>query len=268
MKITASRKDDILKQREEYDKETKVVDDRYEKGKDDWEKALYKSAKDIETNLSELIGSTTIDLRIEVSPWGRYRDGYEVTVEGNNRDIFDKKKALSWHWNAYLKDGEVAKESGSWSGLQATTAEQLDDLQESVRILKKLNEIDWAPIINAPKPELSKYVTEEDRQFLKERSANRPKFENELIAASLEDLVGSKDTALKLTKDTYFRHPVMLVTGLTDKFVRGYIFDEGLLDRVTENVADYVLQHSDERRTSRDNISLKGKEELNTIDLA
>lgn len=260
MKITASKRDDILRQREEYDAETKRLENIEEEGKSKWEAALYEQKQALEKRVSDLIGSTSINLIIDVNPWGYYgSDSWSISIRANEGGNFKDNVALVWNWEVKLdKDGNVVKDSGSWSGLKATTTEQIDDLVESVRILKILNTTDWSEILRSPKAQWGDYVDKGITNSILDRKNARPKFEDDLQAAQLEDLIGG-NTAIKLKQDQYYRGQVwILPTGLTDKFIKGYIFPDYQVDKYT--VDDIKNTYGEERRTARTNIIVNNGE--------
>ena len=134
--------------------------------------ALYAT---IESNVRNAIGNTSIPLNIHANR--RYRN---LEVEVNNGYTSNSNSALTWRWNVYVsRDGEVIKETGSWSGLSATTPENIADLKESVRILEVLNNLDWKQLLSATPPKYGDYV--------KTRPGARPDFESELLEADIED---------------------------------------------------------------------------------
>lgn len=253
MKITATSREEILRRREEYDAETKRYDDQYNSEHQQYEDTIYTQKKAVESLVSEAIGSTFLDLTIQADPWSLTREkGWAIRVEAWRNSHFDDKVALSWNWEVKLsKDGDIVKDSGSWSGLKAITPEQIADLEESVRILKILNGMDWETIVRSPMAKWDDFISEDNLEIRRERSKNRPDFESELKALALEDLIGT-DTAIELTGDEYYRGNVcILPTGLTDKFIKGYIFPQYYLGKYT---ADEIREATNERRTSKNKI--------------
>lgn len=260
MKIIASKRDDILRQREEYDAETKRLEQIEEEGNSKWKAVLQEQKRALERKVSDLIGASSINLIIDANPWGYYgSDSWEINVKANEGSNFKDNVALVWNWEVKLdKDGNVVKDSGSWSGLKATTIEQIDDLTESVRILKILNTTDWSEILKAPKAQWEDYVDEGLLNNIRDRKSARPKFEDDLQAAQLEELIGG-NTAIKLKQDQYYRGQVwILPTGLTDKFIKGYIFPDYQVDKYT--VDDIKNTYGEERRTARTNIIVNNGE--------
>lgn len=265
MKITATKKDDILRKREEYDAESKILEDKIKQDESRYNEARFKTKVDLEKKVSSLIGPTTLGLTIDAAEGWLGRSGWEINVRANDRVKFDDNVALAWNWEVKLdQEGNIVKDSGSWSGLKITTPEQIADLEESVRVIKILNNIDWSDIVNAPTVKYSDFMDEDAHNSLRDRKQARPDFESDLQAAELEDLIGG-NTAIKLRQDQYYRGSVwILPTGLTDKFIKGYIFPDFY---ATKYSADEIRESlGDERRSARSNIVWDG-DVPKTIDL-
>lgn len=271
MKITATKRDDLLKARNEYDAETNRLKGLEEESSNKWKSALYDQQKALENRIADMIGSTSLDLSINVDPYGYYGSKYwNMSVKANENKRYDRsqedKVSLIWNWEIKMdKNGNIVKDSGSWSGLKAITMDQISDLEESVRVLKILNSTDWTEILNSPKAQWEDYMDEGLLDNIRDRKRNRPDFESDLQAAQLEDLIGS-NTAIQLKQDQFYRGKVwILPTGLTDKFIKGYIFPDFYADRYS---ADEIREQlGDARRSSRSNIVTSGGE-LVTMDLA
>lgn len=175
----------------EYDKQNKIYKDQEKK----YRHAMYDVADNLQKEVVNAIGNTTINLRVDVDNYGIGADSYQVRVYGNDSNKFDDNIALSWDWKVYLnEDGTVLKDSSSWSGLKATTPEQLNDLEETLRILKLLNNLDWTRLIgnaNTKRPKYDDYVTAPYPS-----RSNRPDFEQQLKDAAVEDTIG-KDVLIQ-----------------------------------------------------------------------
>lgn len=270
MKITANRLDDLRKAREEYDAETKRLNDQSEANAERWRSDTYDKQEQLEKSISDMIGATTLNLEIRVDPWGRSfgdHNTWGINVRANENDKFNDNVALAWNWEAYLdNDGNIKKDSGSWSGLKAVTPEQIADLEESVRIIKMLNNMDWETILRSPKPSYEDYVDRDLNQKLRDRKTNRPDFDKDIQAEELVSYVGT-NTAVQLSSDEYYNGKVgILLTGMTDKFLKGYIFPWSLTQekyqgdkiRTVDDVKNYV--YNEERRTSKSKIVYNGGE--------
>ena len=194
-KINEDRLSDIRAAKDawdaEYDKQDKIYKDQENK----YRHAMYDVADNLQKEVVNAIGNTTINLRVDVDNYGIGADGYQVRVYGNDSNKFADNVALSWDWKVYLgEDGTVLKDSSSWSGLKATTPEQLNDLEETLRILKLLNNLDWTRLIgnaNAKRPKYDDYVTAPYPS-----RSDRPNFEQQLKDAAVEDTIG-KDVLIQ-----------------------------------------------------------------------
>lgn len=266
MKITATKREDLMKARDEYDAEIKKMNEQQDSNTARYEAAENEAERGIEKRLSDIIGSTTLDLDIRVTQGWSNRGGWEVRVTANDKDHFDTKRALHWSWEAKLnQDGEVVKDSSSWSGLRAVTEEQIADLEESVRVIKILNGIDWDEILHSDTVKFGDYYDSDLAKKISEKKAGRPAFEDDILTSYLEELVDT-NTAIKLDSDQYYRGAVgMLITGMSDKFVKGYIFpwtftenDQFYNAMDGNNKAEKIINYlgGEVRRASKDKIIL------------
>lgn len=167
LKITMSRRDDILKRKQAYEDAYNQQGQEYNEYRKDTSSILDKLSDLVRSK----IGDTSLNLKV------RAEDGFKgLSVSINNGDNPHDDQALNWNWEVNLtKDGEVEKDSGSWSGLSAITSSQLENLKESVRVLEILNNIDWVNVLNVELPKYEDYVKTEvpkkenfDQQLLEE----------------------------------------------------------------------------------------------------
>lgn len=273
MRITAARRDDIIQRRDEYDAQMQRFIDRETELEDQYDTAYDTATKKVEQAISNEIGATSLSLSIKVSTGISYRGrkGWECRIECNDRNKFDDNVALSWNWSASLdENGNVIKDSGSWSGLKAITPEQIADLEESVRVLKILNNMDWPTILSSDVVKYSDYIDKEASEQLRALRKDRPDFEAELRDAELAELVNT-NTAVELTDDAYWRGKVyMLVSGLTDKFVKGYVFPASYIEGRfgTPKTADELRNTLEERRVAKSKLVHDGEGSYSTIVLS
>ena len=187
--IKASRIDDIKKARDEYE-------EAYAKRKaqHDEEHAKYVQAREavfepVRKYIENMIASPILDfeVRVESSDYYGERRGLSVRVDCNQQRVHDETSALSWNFSVKLdKDANIIKDSGSWSGLSATTAEQMASLKASVEVLEILNNIDWANLLDKALPKWDEYITVSDSR------RDRPNFEAQLKEAELEEAINSR----------------------------------------------------------------------------
>lgn len=197
MKITASRKDDILKRKAEYDARRKAYDDAEQEAWDRYQDAEDAVTEPIKSQIENMLRRFTalhFDVQVQRG-WSSRRNGrpgIDVKISCNERNLNDPDVALGWRWEASLdSDGAVKKESSSWSGLQACTEEQLRSLEQTFQALKLLNSIDWSVVLDVKLPKYSDY-----KMDLPERPATE-NFEDELKEAELEELIG-KNAAVEV----------------------------------------------------------------------
>ena len=187
MKITANRKEDIIRQRDEWEaantrrkQEEEAEWDRFHEA----EYSVLSSAQDV----LEVALSDFKSLQFNINVRRRFGHEIEANIQCNENNKFNEDVALSWTYTAILEEsGEIRKESGSWSGLKACTEAQMNSLKETVAALEALNSINWKSILSRTKdklPKFSDYITDRGP-----REA-RPDFEAQLKEAELSEMVG------------------------------------------------------------------------------
>ncbi|MBO7212362.1 MAG: hypothetical protein J6V44_15350 [Methanobrevibacter sp.] len=184
------KRSDIIAARDAWKSDFDSRKAKYDSQEAEYNKAQYVIAKEIEELVKQELGNTPLALEFDIRPYGSLDvKTYMVRITANEYQKFDDDRALSWNWGCELdNDGNVIKESGSWSGLQATTKEQLDDLRETLRVLDILNNMDWKAILddaNVRRPKRSDYFTMDDP-----RREKTPDFGKQLKMASIEDAIG------------------------------------------------------------------------------
>ena len=185
MKITASRRDDILREQARYNAEAKKQNDTHK-----YQEKRLRYAQDfnhaqVENAIrSQVPGLEDVDIRVE-SRW--FDEGIQVSFNSENRG---ENKALRWSWSVSLsKDGKITKESSSWSGLEAITPEQVADLQKTTNIIGNLVNLDWTPILKAGlegTPDYYDYIS------VREMKNKDSEFERQLKLADIEDVIGQE----------------------------------------------------------------------------
>lgn len=194
MKITASKRDDILKRKQNYEDYQSRKKQREDAAYESFENARDIVFESIISDVKKLLEPTSIQLDITCTDrWGEYK----VTVSSNEYGVYDKNAALGWRWSVSLdENGEIKKESSSWSGLQATTSEHIESLREILRILEALNNIDWEPILTSAKSKTPKWA-----DYKPEEEPNAPEaedFHTQLLEADIEEVIG-KNVLIKGT---------------------------------------------------------------------
>lgn len=194
--ISASKRDDLLKEKAawkfKYDARKQLHDDQirnYRKATYDWSERIVNLVK---SQFSSYI-SKLPNLRVSAeSGWN------SIQISFNYEDRNNANISLRWSYTITLKEsGEVARESNSWSGFDATTPEQIDDLMNSVSFLKAIVDFDWAPILNKAneeEPKYQQYVGVRDPDY--DPDYKDPGYDKMIKEATLDEIVG-KDIWVK-----------------------------------------------------------------------
>ena len=191
MRITSSKKGDILKRKREYEARMNL----YEADRRDREIRYRNAEADVlepveEEVLAMLSKYDLLDFAVSATQDVAYGEGYKdsksyvrIRIECNQRSKRDH--ALAWHIDLKMDyDGNLLKETSSWSGLEATTMDNIKDLRQTVDALEEINTMDWAPLMNRALPSYHEYY---------DGAIEHPDYQNfdqELAEAELEELIG------------------------------------------------------------------------------
>lgn len=167
-----ARRDDILRRKQAYDDAV----NKQKEERNQYRKAEWDVMKGVEELVLQKIGKTSLNLDVSVDR--AWRTGLEVRINNGNNPHDDQ--ALNWNWQAKITDdGDVKKDSGSWSGLSAITSEQIANLKESVRVIEVLNNLDWKNLLTVELPNYSDYI--------KTELPEQENFDQQLVEADVED---------------------------------------------------------------------------------
>lgn len=222
--VVASKLDDVIRQEQEFDAKLAPYQKKYDDQMTAYRKASRAVDHEIEDAILRAIGPTSLDLSVRVDP--RYNSGeYEVRIEADSNHS-DPRRALFWNWSAKLDNGELSYDSGSWSGLKAVTPEQLDDLEESVRVLRTLLHIDWEILLRRNPDELAydRWIDKENSSQLYALKGQRPNFSQMKEEAKIADLIGT--------------NKIIKVRGLPDDNYHGGYYN-GYLKLISESPSAY-----------------------------
>ena len=213
--IRSSKKDDLLKEKAawqmKFDARKQLYDDqasKYDAARWDWKDNVEAQ---IRSTFSAYLDKLP-DFKIYVdSGWG----GIEIRMSYEH--LHNEAFSLNWDYTIKLKDnGDIVKESSSWSGLKAVTAEQIDDLMNSVNFLKALVDFDWAPLLEKAKnvePKYKQYVGVRDPRY--DDEYKDPGYDRMIKEAELEDAVGSDIWLKGKGSNRWFK-----IVSQTDKFYK------------------------------------------------
>ena len=191
MKILASRRDEILKEQAEWKAERDAAYALRDQEDDNFRKAEYAITNPIKETIEHMLQSYR-SLTFDVDVRRDFGSILTVNVSCNENNKFSDDSALSWSYRAMLsEDGQVIKETNSWSGLKAVTESQMQSLTETLEALKYLNSIDWKALLDKPLPNYRDYYKTDVSKY-----RNAPNFDRMLIEADIEDAI-SKPALLK-----------------------------------------------------------------------
>lgn len=164
----------------------------YDAQVDQYRTARYGMEQKVKSNIEDIVRTASsssfmqdVDVNVSISFFssydgGDYTSGSIVVSYGENRK-FDDDIPLVWQWQfdlgAYGSKGEASRKTSSWSGLNATTAENISILKQSVNVLDALAAVDDEYIVNLIKSNAvnyKDYVTQElenidDSKYLEEQ---------------------------------------------------------------------------------------------------
>lgn len=243
MKITAGKREEILRQRDEWNaEEQRRADRRREQGQrfHEHERRVITPVKEHIENMLSKFTALKIEVRVE-REYMFDEDKYKfirVRISCNDHNMFDNDVALSWHFEVRLnKEFEPVKETGSWSGLKAITEEQLESLSQSVEALRLINNIDWRTMLNQPSlPNYDDYyVTPEGEAPM----GARPDFKSQLIEASIEECIG-KDILIEgsAAESSSFRAGARVYYLVLSQTPKQYVVSEYLKSWVEDALAE------------------------------
>lgn len=193
--VEAGRREDIIKERDAWDAahdqaeaQQKEEGRRFREAQDAVMGPIQQEIEQGMAKFDRLHTKVTVDTR-----WGGHGRGetIQVRVQVNEWEKFQDSVSLAWSMDIRVdpEDGSIVKETGSWSGLKATTAEQLEDLRQTLDALEYLNSIDWATLLNKKLPDYADFY----KTYV---PSNRPNFEQQLQELDLQELVGSNKALL------------------------------------------------------------------------
>lgn len=251
MKILAGRREEVLRRKEEYDKQMDAYNEdmarRGMKKRQDEDNIMAPLRDKLESDLSKFnLLNFDIDLRrgYNFGHGDRETDNYiEVNIRCNEFNKSDEKVALSWSYEVGLdKEGNVENETSSWSGLKATTADQLESLKQTVQALEFLNNIDWEEAIRVTFPDWKTYYEDAPKQ------PERFDHAQELAIATLEDVLGEDQKLIKVYgwSEEYPGKYWVKVKGQTEKQWKLSIISDYLISRLQSKTYEGGWQEMDD----------------------
>lgn len=229
--ITSADRQDIARRRQaamnEYNSQKSQFESEYES---------YKSQRrmfidSMKNAVRDSLGDYAKDLNIEIDE--RYgENNWSITIQ-NSDNPFKEGQALAWTVKVRLdENGEIIFETSSWSGLKATTINEIEDLRRTVDILDKIQHIDWKFIVDRIGPKYEDYV--------KTREPLNPskQFDLEEAYAILSESIDERvlfQTSLVNSRDGYYKIVKETPKNFTAIFVPDYDYGPGEIERIIRN---------------------------------
>ena len=175
MKILLSNRDDILKRKQTYEYLSSKRESEYQNYLNSQNIILQKIIKYVQ----DKIGETFIKLDVSAQ-FGEPENVIIVKISHVDKFSRIKRLALSWSYTVELEDsGNISKNSIAYSDINVSDVSKFDELKESIRIFRILNNINWKSLLNVTVPHISKYVTTPEPEY--------EDFEKELVYEDIED---------------------------------------------------------------------------------
>ena len=145
-------------------------------------------------------------LRIDVDRYWGIRIRFEYEPRRDNT-------ALRWSYEVILEEdtGDIKKESNSWSGFNAVTPEQIDDLMNSVSLLKAIVDFDWAPLLKEAQKNQPKYS-----QYM---GIKNPDYDNEYKDPGYDQMIREADIEEAISSGKWIKGPKAWRHGNTWYFI-------------------------------------------------
>lgn len=181
------RRSDIIAARDAWDTEYNRLKSKFDSEVDVWDSAKEELGLFIADQVKVALGRVGKDLQVDAD----FSFGRLAHVRVGNGTFVNYDSPLTWNFDVTLdKEGNIKKETGSWSGLNATTLEDVKKLRDIVDALEILNNMDWYTILSNM---YEKYPNWEDYVKTKvPRRDERPAFEKDIRLLDIEDAVGKE----------------------------------------------------------------------------
>lgn len=192
MRITAGRREDILRDKKKFDTEHA----RRMAISDEADQKYYQAAWDRSEEVRKIIEDglaqfNLLQFRVEVDFRGSGTGSVRVYCDEDRK--FDDAVPLAWDYRANCQwgnDDVIVRETSSWSGMKATKPEHIASLRQSVDALEFLNSLDWDGLLIHTGPDRSDYRVRFDEDPEYDQLVGR-KFDQELIELDLEEAAGT-----------------------------------------------------------------------------
>lgn len=258
--INASHLDEIRQRKAEYQKEYDAWSARHEESRRNLRKAEHDAlqpTKDaVIEALSRFIEPLKLDINVDFNWLARAdydNENYPIKIDIRSNQNHDEKLALSWDYEVTLdNNGEVEAETNSWSGMSATTKDQISSLKLTAECLDVLANMNWKSLLRASKPRIFDYYDKDDKEPSNPVTAEDEKqavfddiegtnYAVRLLSTNDDDHWVSKNRYMKVLKQSGSQiYPEVFYETKNGKFVRTYIGDRKRKSSVSIDPDDII----------------------------
>lgn len=181
------RRSDIIAARDAWDAEYDRIKSQFDSEVDAWNDAKDEISLFVADQVKAALGRAGKDLQVDVD----FEFGGSPHVKVGNGTFVNHDFPLTWSFDVLLdKEGNIKKETGSWSGLNATSLEDVKKLRDIVDVLETLNSMDWYVILSNMKEQYPDW-----KDYVKTKTIDRgtrPNFEADIRTLDIEDAIGQE----------------------------------------------------------------------------
>ena len=246
MKIVASKRDEILKRKAEYEDRKSAFDARRAESGRKFRAAQDEVLHRIDAAITNLLSDLDL-LKLKVHAAAPIPT---FSTRGAKITITCSTGPLRWEYIAQVdEDGTVQKDTSSWSGLSATTKEEIESLKQTVVALDRLADVNWSDLLDVEFPNYLEFYDEADVPPEKED------FDAQLREAFLEEHIGKNELVKVYNWDSsvyYGKFLWIQILGQTSSFYRvKTVSDYGLSSISEDKESEYIINALDNTRVVR-----------------
>lgn len=236
MRIFARSVKEIKDERAQFDSEraqrNRVRQKNEQRRRDDEIAVLAPVRQAVEKLLSQFDRiNFDVDVNITTDFAGDYHGSKEVIqvritsgIDGLSRS----DTPLSWDYTVNLTySGDVKSETSSWSGMNVTTDEDVDYLEQTAASLRVLVDYDWKSLLDKKLPDYKDYMTEGPSEWDDNEKARA--LDEELKEATISESIGTYKGFAGYSQSQNYRRNTQgyyVFTGQTDKMFKYYFVPE------------------------------------------
>lgn len=244
MNIRASKVDDLRKEKQQWQMRHDARKQLY----NDQEGQFSQARWDWQDNIADLVRKTFksyidklpyLEINVDYS-WRQIEVRFRY-ADYHGRDA--ENVSLRWSYDISLTEsGQVKRETNSWSGFDAVTPEQVEDLMNSANFLKAIVDYDWAPLLQEAKnsmPKPSQYIAVRDPD--RDDEYRDPGYDRMIREAEIEEAITSGKWFKTIGNFGYDRWSY--IVSQTPKFYEITSISEYDITHANDTNANNIIRH-------------------------